>query len=123
LDLSSDEARLLAEIGFAAAGHGLGRQAEPIFAALELWRPQSAAAGTGRALDALSRGRPEEAVWFLRRQALSAAPDDRSALVLLGVALDRAGHKHESRCLLERLIEADPSDSSADAARALLNRI
>jgi thioredoxin-like negative regulator of GroEL len=120
LRLGSEDARLLAEIGYAAAGHGLGEKAEPIFAALAAWRPASAAAGIGRALAALARGRAEDAAWLLRRQALAAEPDNRGALVLLGLALDRAGHKHESRRVLGELVEADPGDASAETARRLM---
>jgi thioredoxin-like negative regulator of GroEL len=116
----SEALRLLSEIGYAAAQHGLGRQAEPVFRALELCRPKSAAAGVGRALVALNRGQAEEAVRVLRQEALRAEPDSRSARALLGLALRLAGLSHESRQVLEALVADDGEDNSARMAREIL---
>jgi thioredoxin-like negative regulator of GroEL len=112
--------RLLSEIGYAAVHHGLGERAAPIFDALALLRPQSAAAPIGRALTAMAAGRAEEATRILEQDALGAEPDSRAARAMLGLALRFAGRNHDSRRALERLVAEDGEDSSARLARELL---
>ena len=120
--LNEDEAlRLLSEIGYAAAHHGLGDRATPIFAALALLRPQSAAAGIGRAMAAMAAGRADEGVRILEQEALAVEPGSRSAKAMLGLALRFAGRNHDSRRVLEQLVAAGEDDSSARLARELLS--
>jgi hypothetical protein len=112
--------RLLTEIAYAAAQHGLGKPAEPIFRALDLCRPGSAAGAIGRALTALNKGAAEEAVAILKQDALRAEPDSRSAKAVLALALRLAGLNHESREILESLLAADGEDNTARMAQELL---
>ena len=120
MDEHSDTLRLLTEIGYAAAQQGLGRQAEPIFQALALCRPESAAAAVGRALVALNRGQAEEAARLLKQDGLKAEPDSRSTKAILGLALRLAGLNHESQRVLEALLAEEEADNSAKLARELL---
>ncbi len=92
---TAEDVRLLGEIGYAAANRGLHRDADLVFAALAALRPGSAAAGIGRALMALSRGRFDDAAQLLEREALAAEPDSIEARELLAVALELAGRAAE----------------------------
>jgi thioredoxin-like negative regulator of GroEL len=112
--------RLVSEIGYAAVHHGLGERALPIFDALAVLRPQSAAAAIGRALVALSSGKADEAARILEQEALAAEPDSRAARSMLGLALRFAGRNHDSRRVLEQLLAEDGGDSSSRLARELL---
>jgi predicted Zn-dependent protease len=91
----AEDVRLLGEIGYAAANRGLHRDAERVLAAIEALRPSSAVAGIGRALMALSRGRFDDAVQLVERQALAAEPDSIEAYEVLALALGLAGRATE----------------------------
>ena len=112
----TEDVRLLGEIGYAAVGQGLHRDAERVFAALAALRPASAAAGIGRALMALSRGRHDEAVLLLEQEALAVEPDSIEAREVLAVALELAGRANERQRVLEtvaRLREAAADDQTS----------
>ena len=111
--------RLLGEIGLMAAGRGMVREAEAIAAGFEAWRPESALAGMIRALGAMGRGRDEEAVRLLRRDALRAEPDSADAKALLGLALERAGYRQAAAAVLDPLASGD-AGSAGGLARAVL---
>jgi cytochrome c-type biogenesis protein CcmH/NrfG len=108
--------RLLAEIGYAAAGHGLGKDAGRIFDALAVADPHNVAADVGRALIALSAGRFDEAVQYLWRDALAKDPDNRDVKVLLGHALRFAGRNDEGTRFLR---EAEVAEVERGPATAL----
>jgi cytochrome c-type biogenesis protein CcmH/NrfG len=108
--------RLLAEIGYAAAGHGLGKEAGRIFEALAIADPHNVAADVGRALIALSSGRFEEAVQYLWRDALAKDPDNRDVKILLGHALRFAGRNDDGVRFLQ---EAEVAEVDRGPATAL----
>ena len=87
-------------------------------AAMAAWRPDSSVAGIIRGLEALGRGRGDEAVRHLRDEALAAEPHSGEAQALLGFALEQAGYRQAADAVLEPLIER--GGDGADLARAVL---
>ena len=113
-----DDLRLLGEFGLLAAGRGMRQEALTIAAAMAAWRPDSSVAGIIRGLEALGRGRGDEAVRHLRDEALAAEPHSGEAQALLGFALEQAGYRQAADAVLEPLIER--GGDGADLARAVL---
>ena len=82
MSLSNQELRKLAEIGFAAASHGMTREAVRIFAALSLWLPDSVVPVIGRAWIELNSGNNREAAKILQTEALTLEPGNATVLAL-----------------------------------------
>lgn len=107
--LDAGEVRLLAEIGYVAVGRGLHGEAGRLFQAVQAARPESAAAGIGRALLALSRGENDEAVRVLERDALRAEPTSLEARRVLALALGLAGRMNEQSRVSAEIMRLEAS--------------
>nr|WP_275300502.1 hypothetical protein [Achromobacter xylosoxidans] len=116
--LSAEDARLLAEVGFLAAGGGDSLRAETIFNALRRLRPDRAYPVVGLAVAWMNADRASDAVRLLEGAVLA----DLAEQVLLdawrGFALQLAGRRAESRRLLETLVDGETE--GARLARGLL---
>ena len=116
--LAADDARLLTEVGFLAAGAGDAARAEAIFKALRRLRPGAAYPLIGLAVACLNSARASEAVALLE-SAVLADPGERALLdAWRGFALQLAGRNGESRRLLETV--ARGQGDGAQLARGLL---
>ncbi|MCY1516877.1 hypothetical protein D9M68_515360 [compost metagenome] len=116
--LLADDARLLSEVGFLAAGAGDAARAETIFSALRRLRPGQAYPVIGLSVAWLNAGRAPDAVRLLE-SAVPADPAERPLLdAWRGFALQLAGRNRESARLLEAVASGD--GEGARLARALL---
>jgi len=116
--LAADDARLLTEVGFLAAGAGDAARAETIFKALRRVRPGAAYPLIGLAVACLNSARASEAVALLE-SAVIADPAERALLdAWRGFALQLAGRNGESRRLLEAVARGE--GDGAQLARGLL---
>ncbi|ASC64054.1 hypothetical protein EUC41_15810 [Achromobacter denitrificans] len=116
--LLADDAKLLSEVGFLAAGAGDSARAETIFSALRRLRPGRAYPVIGLAVTWLNAGRAPDAVRLLE-SAVLADPAERPLLdAWRGFALQLAGRSQESARLLEAV--ALGGGDGARLARALL---
>lgn len=116
--LSADDARLLAEVGFLAAGAGDAARAEIIFNALRRLRPDRAYPVVGLAVAWMNANRAHDAVRLLEG-TVAPDPADRALLdAWRGFALQLSGRRAESVRLLETL--ATGESEGARLARGLL---
>lgn len=114
--MQPDDIRLLAAVGFVAAGRGDVARARRIFAALVRLRPQRSFAHIGWAMACLNAGRPQEALDVLSAAVEVNDPQERHELdAYRGLALQLAGHSAQSLQVLQ-----GAGDSSL--ARALLGQ-
>jgi hypothetical protein len=95
IELTTGQARLLAEIGFLGLGRGLPEPAEVVFAALRRLRPAEEVSSVGLAVVALAQGASARAV-----AALKAGPQTEAVLAFRAVAHSRLGE----RALAEELV-------------------
>lgn len=98
-----EDVRLLAEIGYMAAIRLPGFDGSPIFAALDVLRPNHSAAAIGRALQALARRDPQRAVEILERQGITRRDGHEDARGLLVLALSMAGEHERARRVADEL--------------------
>jgi len=102
--LTSDEVRLLAEIGFMACRGRENTSAFAIFEGLRELRPGHGFVFLGRAMARMSAGRAEEAVRILRDEGLKILPGDEELQVFLAIALKEVGRERDCRRVLEALV-------------------
>lgn len=102
-ELSSDEIRLLGEIGFMAARARDVNSAIAIFEGLRVLRPRHAFVFIGLAMAHMAVGRAEDGVRILRDDGLKALPDDEELQVFVAIALQEAGRASECRRMLQAL--------------------
>ena len=111
--LAVDAAHLLTEVGFLAAATGDMANAEPIFKALRLFRPDRAYPRIGLAVALMNAGKAEAAVRALEREAEAMDEEEAGLLdVWRGVALQVAGRRAESVKLLRRVAGMAPGPPS-----------
>lgn len=116
--LSSDDARMLTEIGFLAAASGDVLRAERIFGGLARLRPGRAYPQVGLAVAWMNAGRAADAVVLLEK-AQATDPEERATLdAWRGFALQLAGRSGESRRVLDTL--AATQGDAGQLARGLL---
>lgn len=113
--LTTEEIRLLAEIGFLACGAGHTRAARLLFEGLRNLRPTQPFAYIGLALSRLEAGENEEAIRILREEGLRNNPDNDEVKVFLGLALATARRASESQRVLSEV--ADPAKGDVPEAR------
>jgi hypothetical protein len=113
MSASSESIRTLMEIGIAAAGAGLFRQAFQIFEGVEAMRPESEGPSIGVALIHMNSGAPEEAVKVLREGALVRNPNSLEAKMILGLALKLARRASECDHIIKELTES--GDAKAES--------
>lgn len=114
-DLTTQQARLLAEIGFLGLGRGLAGPAEVVFAALRRLRPHEEVSAIGAALVALAQGAPDRAVAVLR-----AGPQTEAVLAFRAVAHARLGERAVAAELLDDLESGGAAPELIDIARGAL---
>ncbi len=95
--LSSEEIKLLTEVGFLAASRGDTKRAKGIFSGLQQLRPQRAFAYIGLAVALMNTGRHDEAATLLTNAVERVDSDERDEVnAFLGFALQLAGRTSES---------------------------
>ncbi len=133
--LTPAEFRLLAEIGFVAAGRGWLEQASQVFDALIAIAPQRTLPHIGLALALLNGQQPDAAIRVLERAEKMACSSDAghsepavsdlrddSALIraFYGVALKLSGRTSESFRILQGLCARPSADHAGRIARSML---
>lgn len=95
----------LADIAIAAALNGAVEAAAPIFDALALFEPENPLIAIGRALGAMSDGRPEDAIRVLTNAGANgeSASDEQRAILLLALCLAR--HQTDAARLCQHLLD------------------
>ena len=116
--LSSDDVRLLVDIGFMALSHGFVAPAADIFAGIVAARPAQEAGHIGNALVLLHKGEVDAAVTILRR-----LPPTDSARLFLGLAVSRAGDVPQAREILADIAVVAPDTPQAASAQAMLDAL
>jgi hypothetical protein len=111
---------MLMELGYLAAGSGFQGEAESIFEAVRVLRPDSEMPVIGLAVVKIAAGRPLEAVPLLEEQALRINPGSALARSFLGLALKLAGHGSRSRAVLEEVAAAGGGSEAFSLASCLL---
>jgi predicted Zn-dependent protease len=103
MKVPAEAVRTLMELGVAAAGAGLARQALAIFDGLEAVRPDSEGPAIGVALIHMNNNQPEEAIKKIRDGALVRNPGSLEAKMILGLALKLAGRNSECNNIINEL--------------------
>jgi predicted Zn-dependent protease len=114
LDLSSDEVRALADLGFIALFRGRIREAEALFKGLCAARPQDDAGPIGIALLLMRAGDVTGAIKLLKSRPRSDANQ-----TILGMALLRLGERAEAEAIL-RDVAATASESAHASMAAMI---
>ena len=120
---SSDELRLLAQVGFWGATRGQTTAAKAIFSAIEAERPKSLVAFVGPAMIHLVQGNAGEAVACLERAVAVVSQEDKPELyAFLGLAYRVDGRSGLSQEALKRagdvgLAQSLMSESPAGTVR------
>lgn len=118
--LEADDARILAEVGFLAAGRGDVAHADAIFQALRALRPGRAYPWLGLAVARLNAGRADEAVRLLEQGETSAVAERGLLAAWRGLALQLAGRSAESTRLLQACAQGGEGAEGVALARSLL---
>jgi hypothetical protein len=93
--VSSEELRILADIGFIAASRGLFDHATAIFEALKALRPEGEAGYLGHGIIDILRGAPASALTTLQD-----APRTDAVYTFMGIAQMQVGNLEEGKRLL-----------------------
>lgn len=121
--LESQDIQLLTQIGFMAAGRGAVEQSQRIFNALALLRPQHAFAHIGMACAWMNAGKASQAAQHLSRVHLPAGDEADMIDAFHALALQLAGHAHQSTQLLEQLVQRTTDHSESQARRMALGML
>ncbi|WP_068310256.1 tetratricopeptide repeat protein [Polycladidibacter hongkongensis] len=101
-DFSGEMVRTLAEIGFIAVSYGRSEQAQAIFEAFLVMRPESEAGLLGLSLVAMVKGDVDEALKLLEQ-----APPSDTIQTYKGLALLRKGEREQAEEILREICEHD----------------
>ena len=123
MQVDTSTVRLLMEIGYIAAGYGLVKEAEAIFAAVKASRPDSELPLVGLAVTRLNAGQNDEAIRLLRDEALKINADSDIARAFLGLALKQAGLASESRAFLQTVVDNRRDMTAVALAEQLLKSL
>jgi hypothetical protein len=113
--LTSQDLRLMADIGFMAASGGFKAQATAIFAAIHIMRPQHEAGLLGGAIVHILSGDYRAATRMLEK-----APVTPATRAFLGIALIHEGNAVKGRRLLQTVVETAPDTPFAQLAQDTL---
>jgi len=116
IDVSTEEAKLLAEIGFLGIGRGLPAPSAAVFEALANARPDQEAGPIGLALASLAMQAPDRAVEALRR-----APQSETVIAFRVVAHAQLGERAVAQELRDELAEAQADPALLEMADGALN--
>jgi hypothetical protein len=120
MEIDTKLIRLLMEVGYLAGGHGFFKESETIFEGLKAVRSESEYPIIGLAITKMNAKKNDEAVEILREQALKLNPDSDMAKCFLGLSLKLSGMNHESRKVLEDVVENGNSEEAVNMARSFL---
>lgn len=118
--LESTDIQLLTQLGFMAAGRADTAHSQRIFNALALLRPQHAFAHIGTACAWMNAGKANQAVQYLSRVRLPAGDEADMIDAFHALALQLAGHTHQSTQLLEQLVQRTHAHTESRACRMAL---
>ncbi len=118
--IDSELVRLLMRIGYAAAWHGLYKEAVAIFDGVGAVRPESEVPVIGAAVVAMLSGHEDVAIKTLRESALELNPGSAQARAHLGVALRLRGEEDEGMALLREVAAQEDDPDAAAMARNVL---
>ncbi|WP_302174029.1 tetratricopeptide repeat protein [uncultured Hydrogenophaga sp.] len=121
--LSSEDRRLLAEIGFLAVTLGLPDPARRIFDALPSGPETGSVKAIGQAMSAVLAGRADEAVRLLHDEELARSPGNPDVTSFLAVALLASGRRQQAVQLLEPMAGGQVGSPHSEIARRLLARL
>ena len=113
--VTTEDLRLLADIGFIAGSRGSGDQANAIFAAIRVLRPNQEAGFLGSAMVHILAGDPDAAI-----KELNGAPATTATKTFLGIALLLNGSTFDGREALNSVIETAPGTAFARLAQNTL---
>ncbi|MFO1349189.1 MAG: hypothetical protein U1F68_00320 [Gammaproteobacteria bacterium] len=111
MNVTEQQVKQLAAIGFLAAGHGLINEGEAIFNGLKAWRPESEYPLIGLALTKIGACQYDAAHAILTDQALKLNPASATAKCFVGLALKLAGRVHEGERWLKEVAAADDQEA------------
>jgi len=121
-DITSEEARLLLEIGLMATGQNRFRSATSIIMAVDAFRSGHESIDVAKAVLCLSQRQFQEGLDFIEEVALKRHPESGMLKTFQGMALMRLNRKGEaSICLNEARLGADPA--AARLAQSLLDEL
>lgn len=113
MELTREEAQLLAELGFVGISRGRNRDAEMVFYALYRMRPKEEAAIVGLAMARLSQGNPAGAL-----AVLTEARQTETVMAFAAVAHGSLGDLASARELAEELDEIGAPEALRAIARS-----
>ncbi len=116
--LSSECAKILAEVGFSAIFNGCLAQARVIFDTLRLFRPGCNSHVIGFALIAMAEKEAQVAISALE-SVLRQAPDNRDVQAILGLAFFLSGNYKESTKIVEKITASNSGSSVLNFSKAL----
>lgn len=111
--VSAHMLRLLADIGFMATSGGLSPQANQLFRAIGLARPDSVLPHIGNALNCMNMNKHQDALDLLEKKALPMEPENDSIKALIGMALMMMGRNHDSERCLQAICASEGKDPQA----------
>ncbi len=109
--ITSEEVKLLAQIGFLAATSGYVVPAIRLFEGLRVLRPGQAFPFIGLALARMTVGAFQDAARVLREEGLRAVPENEEIQIYLGLALALAKQPQDAQRLLNTLLENNHIDA------------
>lgn len=116
-EFDSETVRLIAEIGFIAVSYGLAEEAEQIFKAFRVMRPDQEAGALGLSLACMVRGDVDGAL-----KHLESAPPTDTIQTYRGLALLRKGDLDTAKEILTEITELDETSPCGQlAVQALLD--
>lgn len=118
IEIDSETARLLTEIGFLGISRGLPAESSAVFAALRLLRPDSEGAAIGAGLAALGRGDAAAAVAHLRD-----APQTEPVLAFRCIAHARLGERDVALELRDDLVAMGAGDDLIAITNAATGKV
>lgn len=122
--LSSDEIRLLSEVGFMAASLGLAQPASRIFQGLRILRPDQPFIFIGLALSHMLVGNWSEAIYILREEGLRMVPDSHELQLYLSLVLFASEQPSQGERILSALLANRVLDNAElDLAVGIKNKI
>lgn len=121
--LSTPDIQLLTQVGFLAAGQGEVAKSQRIFNALALLRPEHAFPHIGIACALMNAGQASLAAQRLSHVHLPAGDEADMIDAFHALALQLAGHTHQSTHLLEQVAQRTLTHAESRARRMVLSML
>ena len=120
MNVSTDAAQRMMEIGLMAAGFGRVVDSETILRGVEAVRPDSELPLVALAVRSMTMGRNQEAIALLR-SALEKKPESDTARSMMALVLRKAGLNQASQRAAQQVIDAGGDNKATALARSLLD--